>query len=58
MGGLFMPHGVGHLIGVDTHDIGGYPRGMSRIMEPGLKRFVFLIGFFVFLSFNFFFFFL
>jgi Xaa-Pro dipeptidase len=36
---LFMPHGVGHLLGIDTHDIGGYPRGTSRIQLPGLKKF-------------------
>ncbi|KAF6029243.1 PEPD [Bugula neritina] len=37
MGAVFMPHGLGHLLGVDTHDVGGYPEGVSRIDEPGLK---------------------
>ena len=34
---LFMACGLGHLIGVDTHDVGGYPRGVMRIDEPGIK---------------------
>jgi Xaa-Pro aminopeptidase len=38
IGALFMPHGLGHLMGLDTHDVGGYPHGIERIMEPGIKR--------------------
>uniref|UniRef100_A0A6B2L3E9 Xaa-Pro dipeptidase n=1 Tax=Arcella intermedia TaxID=1963864 RepID=A0A6B2L3E9_9EUKA len=37
VGALFMPHGLGHLLGLDTHDVGGYPEGTSRSTEPGLK---------------------
>ncbi|KAJ2060512.1 hypothetical protein GGI17_003713 [Coemansia sp. S146] len=35
--GYFMPHGIGHLIGIDTHDVGGYPPGTERINKPGLR---------------------
>jgi len=37
IGNLFMPHGLGHLLGIDTHDVGGYPDGLKRSEEPGLR---------------------
>uniref|UniRef100_A0A8C7GAH8 Xaa-Pro dipeptidase n=1 Tax=Oncorhynchus kisutch TaxID=8019 RepID=A0A8C7GAH8_ONCKI len=37
MGSVFMPHGLGHLLGIDVHDVGGYPEGIERVNEPGLK---------------------
>ncbi len=37
LGAVFMPHGLGHLLGLDTHDVGGYPTGTERSPEPGLR---------------------
>jgi Xaa-Pro dipeptidase len=34
---FFMPHGLGHLIGLDTHDVGGYPEGAVRDDRRGFK---------------------
>ncbi|MDA1194240.1 MAG: aminopeptidase P family protein [Planctomycetota bacterium] len=34
---LFFPHGLGHLIGLATHDVGGWAEGRVRSQRPGLK---------------------
>lgn len=39
LGAVFFPHGLGHLIGCDTHDVAGYSEGTpERPIELGLKK--------------------
>eukprot|EP00971_Amphidinium_carterae_P273444 5426894-Amphidinium_carterae.1 len=34
----FMPHGLGHCLGLDVHDVGGYKVGESRKDDPSIQQ--------------------
>jgi len=39
VGFIFQPHGLGHLLGLEVHDVGGYSPGLpERDTRPGLKN--------------------
>jgi Xaa-Pro dipeptidase len=38
IGAVFMPHGLGHFLGIDTHDVGGYPGSSKRPELAGYAR--------------------
>ena len=37
IGAIFFPHGLGHLLGLRVHDVGGYTDGPARSDKAGLK---------------------
>lgn len=38
VGAIFFPHGLGHLFGLKTHDVGGYTEGPARSDKAGLSK--------------------
>ncbi len=38
LGSVFMPHGLGHLLGIDVHDVGGYPEVRTEDLNPEIAH--------------------
>eukprot|EP00929_Paragymnodinium_shiwhaense_P015514 TRINITY_DN123616_c0_g1_i1.p1 TRINITY_DN123616_c0_g1~~TRINITY_DN123616_c0_g1_i1.p1 ORF type:complete len:524 (+),score=120.98 TRINITY_DN123616_c0_g1_i1:102-1673(+) len=36
--GRFMPHGLGHNLGLDVHDVAGFPPGVGKKDDPSIKQ--------------------